>query len=558
MTDYFDLGNYQRSITSESEDAIKWFNLGLVWCYAFNQEEAARCFQRVIDSDPECAMGYWGVAYANGPFYNKPWHWYGDQERPQAIRLCHHYANLASQHADKASPVEQALIRALLQKHPVESCDDLEIMRQWMLDYANAMREVYRQFNTDMDVICLFAEAIMNLTPWKLWDLHRGVPAPGSCTEEAIEVLEYAMTVMDKQQPHPGLLHFYIHIYEMSPHPEKALIRARQLTGQAPEAGHLLHMASHILSLCGLWQESIGVNSLAIHADYKYISQRSKKEFYMISVLHNMLYKMWAAMFIGRYERGLKAARTIAGLIDEEVITILGDRYLPSTIEAYRSEYVHLLIRFGFWQEVVDEPLPEKPDLYPITTIMLMYGKAISNAALGDIEAGRLYQKKFNELFEQIPDWHISHNNKTRKILEVAREMMAGEVDYHAGNVEKGFDHLRKANRLHDNLVYCEPWAWMHPPRHALGALLLEQGQIEEAIMHYEDDLGIGNRMPRCVQHPDNIWALHGYHECLNRLGRYREAEVVFKKLDPLMQQADFVVSSSCCCRGMNASRKAS
>ena len=91
----------------------------------------------------------------------------------------------------------------------------------------------------------------------------------------------------------------------------------------------------------------------------------------------------------------------------------------------------------------------------------------------------------------------------------------------------------------------------MHPPRHALGALLLEQGQVEEAIIHYQDDLGIGNRLPRCTQHPDNIWALHGYHECLMKLGRTAEAAAIKPRLDELLEQSDIEISSSCCCRGM-------
>jgi tetratricopeptide (TPR) repeat protein len=144
-------------------------------------------------------------------------------------------------------------------------------------------------------------------------------------------------------------------------------------------------------------------------------------------------------------------------------------------------------------------------------------------------------------------------NNPTRNILAVAQQMMNGEVEYHAGNHELGFEYLREANQLFDALEYSEPWPWEHPPRHALGALLLEQNQVEEALQHYEDDLGIGNRLPRCVQHPDNIWALHGYHECLTRLGRTDEAAAIKPRLDELVKQSDIEISSSCCCRGMQA-----
>lgn len=558
MSDYFDLGKYTKKISTESAAAQRWFDRGLIWCYAYHQEEAVRCFQQVIDLDPDCAMGYWGIAYASGPFYNKPWEWFGDHERPHAVSYCHQHAKLASQHAtSKTSTSERAMVNALLRKHPIAECDDLQTMQQWMLDYANAMREVYREFNSDLDIICLFAEAIMNLTPWKLWDFHAGVPAKDAYTEEAIAALEHGMLEMDKQQPHPGLLHLYIHVYEMSPYPEKALARARQLTDLSPQAGHLVHMSSHILSLNGLWTEAIGVNQRANRVDLEYVKLRGKREFYLVSVMHNLLYKMWAAMFVGRLQESLEAANSIRELITDDVVTVGDDHYLPSTIEGFHSEYVHVLVRFGLWQQLADEPYPENPALYPMTTIMLTYGKAIANAALGYLEAARESQAEFMRLYDEFPDWHITHNNPTREILAVAREMMHGEVEYHAGNIAQGFEHLGHANYLHDNLVYCEPWSWMHPPRHALGALLLEQNRVEEALMQYEDDLGITNRLPRCVQHRDTIWALHGYHECLKRLERNEAAAAIKPKLDTLLAGADIKIESSCACRGMQTSVRA-
>ncbi len=557
MTDYFDLGKYHKTITTLSIDAQRWFDRGLIWCYAFNQEEAVRCFHQVIDADPDCAMGYWGVAYASGPFYNKPWEWYGDDERPHTVSYCHQYADLALQKCADASGVEKALIEALQHKHPDPHCEDMKIMQQWIFDYADAMRDVYQRFNNDLEVICLFAEALMNLTPWKLWNFHEGTPAEGAFTLEAIDVLEHGMLEMDKQQPHPGLLHLYIHIYEMSPYPEKALERARQLTDLSPEAGHLVHMSSHILSLCGLWSEALEVNRRATAVDGLYVRLRGKREFYLVSVMHNLLYKMWAAMFVARLADARAAADSMLELITDDVVTVGEDHYLPSTIEGFHSEYIHLMVRFGLWQQLADEAFPDNRDLYPMTTIMLCYGKAIANAALGNLVVAREYQDEFMRLYELFPDWHITHNNPTRDILAVAREMMHGEVEYHAGNVALGFEHLGHADYLHDNLVYCEPWSWMHPPRHALGALLLEQNRIEEALMYYEDDLGISSRLPRCVQHRDNIWALHGYHECLTRLGRDEEALAIKPKLDALNEGADFVVSSSCGCRGMEATARA-
>ena len=552
MSSYFDLGSYRRTITSASDEAITWFNRGLIWCYGFNQEEAVRCFHKAIDIDPTCAMGHWGIAYASGPFYNKPWSWYGEIERADNIALCHEHALRARQLKGRCTPVEQALIDALCTKHPAVRAIDAIELEHWVQQYAEAMRDVFARFRDDLDVICMTAEAVMNLTPWKLWDIEYGLPARGAATLEAIDILEQGLQLMDQQEcaPHPGILHFYIHVYEMSPTPEKALERANQLRDLCPQSGHLVHMASHIDSLCGDWQQAADANRRATAVDADYVALRGTDEFYMISVVHNHDFNIWASMFLGQYSEAMRSAETICDLVREKRSP--GDRrYLASTLEGYYAGRAHVLVRFGCWQQICDEDMPDEPDSVPITTILLVYAKAIAYAALGDLESARSYQQAFYRRYREVPEWHIMANNPSRDILAVAKAMMNGEVEYHAGNHEVGFQYLREACVLCDHLEYSEPWPWMHPPRHALGALLLEQDRVDEAIIHYEDDLGIGNRLPRCAQHPGNIWALHGYHECLLRLQRDDEAAIIKPQLDELIRQSDIEIKSSCCCRGM-------
>lgn len=547
---YFDLGSYSRSITTSSKQAEVWFNRGLNWCYGFNREEAVRCFQQAIELDPDCAMAYWGVAYAAGPFYNKPWEWYGEEERIDSAKFCFDNIQQALNLKEQVSEVEQKLIEALSQKHPRDHGDLETEMLRWGEDYAIAMREVYQRFPDDLDVICLTAEALMNLTPWKLWDLEAGIPATGAHTEESIEILQQGVDLIEKQgwQQHPGIVHFYIHVFEMSPTPERALPLANQLRDLCPECGHLLHMASHVDALCGQWQEAVTANSRAIDADLDYFKLRGTGEFYMISALHNYHFKMYAAMFLGQYQAAKSAADGLRSLVSDDMLSI-DERYLASTLEAYYSSGIHVLVRFGLWQEITEEDLPSNQNLYPITTIMLHYAKTIAFAALGNIEIARKHKSQFEKLLANIPDWHIIANNPTINILKVAEAMMNGELEYHAGNHDLGYQYLRQAAELSDHLEYSEPWPWMHPPRHALGALLLEQSHVEEALQHYEDDLGLNQALPRCVQHRDNIWSLHGYHECLKRLGRDNEAVAIKPKLDAALAKSDIKISSSCCCR---------
>ena len=158
---YFNLGGYSRPVTTSSKQAQIWFDRGLNWCYGFNQEEAVRCFKQAIELDPKCAMGYWGVAYAAGPFYNKPWDLYGEQERVDAAKFCYQYSRQAFQLKDKVSLVEQRIIEALCRKHPADHGNLETEMPRWSRDYAAAMRRVLTDFSDDLDIICLTAEALM-------------------------------------------------------------------------------------------------------------------------------------------------------------------------------------------------------------------------------------------------------------------------------------------------------------------------------------------------------------------------------------------------------------
>ncbi len=554
MTQYFDLGNHSFPISTASLEAQRWFDRGLAWCYGFNHEEACRCFQNTITEDPTCAMGYWGIAYANGPFYNKPWDCYGELERGPTIKICHEACQTARQLSPNSTSLEQQLIQALSQKFPADPSVTIEALEQAEQSYALTMRQVLKCSPNHLDIICLTAEALMNLNRWQLWDIRSGLPTLGAHTAEVYQILEFGL-VLSKQR-HSGILHLYIHLVEMSPTPEDGLNAANKLRRIKSQSGHLTHMATHIDMLCGQYKLAVESNDRAIELDLDYLALRGTEEFYLISCLHNYHMKMTAAMFLGQFAPAMAAAKGARAIINPNLFQ--GDkRYLATTLEGYYSARVHVLVRFGRWQTIIDELIPStdlvtKRDTnvcYLVTTTLLHYAKAIAHATFGNHIDADLHREQFERLSASVPDWHIMANNPTSNILAVARAMMNGEVEYHAGHHSLGYDFLRQASALSDQLEYSEPWPWMHPPRHALGALLLEQGYVDEAIGHYEDDLGIGNRLPRCLQHPDNIWALHGYVECLKRQGLSADAQRYELRLNQTMLEADFDIQSSCCCR---------
>jgi tetratricopeptide (TPR) repeat protein len=218
-------------------------------------------------------------------------------------------------------------------------------------------------------------------------------------------------------------------------------------------------------------------------------------------------------------------------------------------LEGYMSLKPHVLIRFGKWQEIIETPLPEDQALYCVTTAMIHYAKGVAYAATGQIAAAEQQQSLFDAAVRTVPESRYLQNNTCLDILAVAGTMLAGEIAYRKGHYDAAFGHLRRSIALSDGLRYAEPWAWMQPARHAYGALLLEQGHVEEAEAIYRADLGLDDALPRAHQHPDNVWALHGYHECLVRLGKFEQAGLIRERLDLAAARADVPITASCYCR---------
>jgi tetratricopeptide (TPR) repeat protein len=549
VSDYFDLGTYTRAVTTHSDQAHEWVRRGLLWAYAFNHEEAVACFEQAVDADPDCALAHWGQGYALGPNYNKQWDMFDPDEARSAIARAHAAVANAQRHAAGATGAEQALVRALTYRYPegVPS-EDWSV---WNHAYADAMRAAYREHPADLDVATLFADALMNLTPWALWNPATGQPADGAATLEARAVLEQALASPGGRS-HPGALHLYVHLMEMSPHPEDALWAGELLRDLVPDAGHLVHMPTHLDVLCGDYRQVVASNEAAIGADERFAALRGGMNFYTLYRAHNYHFRIYGAMFLGQSNVAMETADALAAAIPESLLRVSVPP-MADWLEGFVAMRVHVLIRFGRWQELIGAPLPADPDLYRVTTAMLHYGKGVAFAATGEILRAHEQRELFSAAVARVPESRTIFNNTCQSILQVASAMLDGEIAYRAGNIEEAFAHLRRAVELDDGLPYDEPWGWMQPTRHAYGALLLEQDRVEEAESVYRADLGLDDTLPRPFQHPGNVWSLHGYHECLERLGKHELAVVIRQQLQVALARADTPIGASCFCR-LNAS----
>lgn len=547
----FALGAHSRKISTRSPQAQTWFDRGLNWCFGFNQEEGVRCFQRALECDPACVMAHWGIAYGSGPFYNLAWREFGIAEATAATALATVHIAQARDCFDHATELEAELVEALAcrfqRPHPVAPDE----YARWDDDYAAALRRVHRAYPNDPDVAALFAEALITRTPRRLWDVRTGKPARNSDVLEALAVCDRAIALADAHSmaPPPAILHLHIHIMEMSNEPERAMRSADLLGGLCPDAGHLNHMPGHIYALCGAYDRARAASHKAIAADDKYADYDPGIGFYLTARCHDIHLLMFVCMFLGQYRPALAAARKLRSLITREVVAVQGRPKLAMMTEAYYSMHMHVLVRFGRWHDIIAEQPPAEPDLYPVTVVMHHYARGVAYASLKRIVEAEEERRCFHDTLQRVPAGRRFLSNTAQDVLAVAGKMLDGELEYHKGRIEEAFAHLRESVRRDDNLGYTEPWAWMHPPRHPLAALLAEQGRYDEAEAVYRDDLGLSGRIQRCTQHPDNVWSLHGLAECLERRGETEELPGVRRKLAAALAKADVPITSSCLCR---------
>ncbi|OQE44260.1 hypothetical protein PENCOP_c002G08233 [Penicillium coprophilum] len=546
---YYNLGTYHRPISTSVSDAQLWFDRGLQWSYSFNHEEGARCFKAAADSDTNCAMAYWGLAYALGPNYNKAWSRFdqGDfDETVKAARVALKIAQGISQNSKK-SPVEDALIKALTARFPVEGSPlDLNALNH---AYVNEMRSVYTLSPQDPDVVALFTEALMCTRPRDLWDLQSGEPA--ECTIEARQALERAMA-QNGGMEHPAFCHLYIHLMEMSPFPEIAIKAADSLRRLVPDGSHLLHMASHIDIACGDYSRAMMANDAAIHADNRFFARQHSSVLYTMYRAHNAYAKAYAAIMLGNFTQALSAAAVVGQILTPSSLSITSPP-VADWAESYLGVLPHVLVRFGRWDDILQLELPEDKTLFCSTVAMIYYAKGIALSVLGRIEEAQRMLLQFRAAHAVVPASRLgSLPSREIDVLQVASAMLQGELEYRKGNFALAFSSLRKAVELEDALPYGDPPAWIQPSRHALGALLLEQNHVEDAELVFREDLGFQPGFPRRRARLNNVWGLHGLYECFVRSGKESEALFIRTQRDVAMASADISVNASCFCRLSN------
>ncbi|HEY7708911.1 MAG TPA: hypothetical protein VIG57_02640, partial [Candidatus Entotheonella sp.] len=440
---YPDLGKVHDPITTNVPLAQRYFDQGLRLYYAFNHQEAIRSFEEGTRLDPDCTMCYWGIALAHGPNINAPMD-------AAAGRLAYAALQQAVRHENKGNARERAMIQALATRYAADPPVD-----RTELDsaYARSMADVVLRFPDDLEAKTLYAESLMDLSPWDYWTSD-GQPKPNT-----IELLSHLEEVLAAEPNHPGANHFFIHAVE-AVQPERAIEAAERLAGLMPGAGHLVHMPGHIYIRVGRYEDAIKANEHAVHADETYIrDQGPAAGIYVLGYYpHNYDFLAFAASMIGHDKKAIAAADKIASLAPEDLLHEPGMAFL----QHHRTRHLQMRVRFGRWDELLNVNAPAE-DL-PHARAIWLYAHGRALAARGHLKAAdaALTQLRAIARDPRMMSLRLEFNT-SGAVLGIAEEVLAGHIAAAKGDLRRAIDHLREAVRREDALVYGEPPEWTVP-----------------------------------------------------------------------------------------------
>lgn len=478
------LGELGYPITTASREAQRYFDQGLRLSYAFNHQAAIRSFRRAQALDPSCAMCYWGEAWALGPNINAAM-------PAEAVEPAFAAVAKALALAGGAGERERALIGALARRYSPDPNADRTALNTV---YASAMATVAAGFPTDTTIATLYADAVMNVSPWDYWAADGRTPKGQIGT--AIKAVERALA---RNPDHTFAIHLYIHLVEASTTPERAEPHADRLAATMPGAGHIIHMPSHIYFRLGRHLDALASNMAAVAVDEFYIEQAGAAagDYAYSYYPHNVHFLLESARMAGDGETALAAADKLPRAMSDEVA-----RALP-WVEIIKAAPYFAHAQFSPPATALAVPAPG--DGFPYVTAMWHYMRGVTAAAAGDT-AGAQAEADAIARIRAATDWtHMTGGGvPAPDLLQLAGHVVAGRIAQAEGRHDAAVGAFEQAVAIQDTLPYLEPPYWYYPVRQSLGAALLQAGRAEAAARVFQESL---------IRLPNNAWALYGLRE---------------------------------------------
>ena len=465
------LGPWEWKITTSDQRAQNYFKQGMQLRWAYNVNEAARSMAEARRIDPNCAMCYWGEAFALGSFLN------GHMTTEKGIRGRKAIQKAAELADGNTSQMEKDLIMATLVRYPedwtTEIGNDKELRRPTYQAFSDSMAEVYKKYPKNHEIATVYAQSLFML------EERRGYRAE---TPE-LERLHGVLTgVLDENIAHPGACHLYIHATESTIDAGRATACADKLSDAVPVASHIQHMPAHTYNRTGMWGKNVATSIKASQSD---IMAKSNKGF-SYGASHNLHMLLYGASYDGQGAVAIQAGKDYRKLTDMAPYETLTQ------------------IRFGRFDDVLENKnTPE--DVYALALYKFAKGYAelkensnISNAR--DIE-----KYLFEAADGDLGSTYFRGDYKSTLVTIVAY-ILQGETSWTEGDLDKAITSFNYAVDAEDTLGFSEPGPLPFSARHWLGAALIEAGDYIQAESIYRREL---------EKHPHNGWSLFGLKQAL-------------------------------------------
>lgn len=511
-----DVINYK--ISTKNTEAQKYFNQGLALAYAFNHAEAARSFYYASKLDPNCAMCYWGFAYVLGPNYNAGM-------EPDNYERAYKAIQTALKLSVTATESEKALIAALSKRYVEKPVDDRKHLD---IAYSKAMKVVNDKFSDDININALYAESVMDLHPWDLYDKNG---KPKAWTPEIVSLFE---KILKKDPKHIGANHFYIHAVEASNNPQRGYASAKFFDdGNAKSFGHLVHMSSHIYIRTGDYHKGTMANINACKVDSTYVTMCHAQGAYPLAYYpHNYHFMAGTATLEGNSKWAMVGANETSKLVHPKNMILPG----LETLQHYYVIPYFVAVKFGKWDNILQMKLVSDTLKYPIAISHYAKGMAYlgkKNFVMAKQELLFLDVLANDKDLEKMTIWQI---NSMSSIVNIADKVLKAEIFASERNYSQSVNLLKKAVKIEDGLNYNEPPDWFFSTRHHLGAVLIEAGKYNEAIKVYEEDL---------KQFPKNGWSYQGMKLAYEKLNNKAKVAEIDKLITNAWAYADVKITTS-------------
>lgn len=504
------MGEFSAADATPSALARRYFAQGMVLAWGFNPQEAARSFEAATRLAPLCAACHWGLAWALGPTIN------ADMAPADAARVAA-ALRLARRQRGRASARFAGLIAALSARHPGPGTADID-----EVSYARHLRALAARHPGDADIAVLAAESLLNLHPYDWWQPDgRAWP----WTSEIVAMLSRALEIAPG---HPGANHYWVHVFELSTTPERALAQADRLRTLVTGSGHLLHMPAHIDMRTGRYDRASAANERSIAADLRYLEQVDAQGAYRVGYVAHNHHFLWAsAAMQGRSKTAIAATQAAWPAACGPRPGDLGS----GALQHFAVLPLHALVRFGRWQQILTQTRPPDGNS-PYLLAMWHYARGTALARSGRLPEARaaLLQLRAAAAAPALQTIKVKNVNPAGAVVHIAVLTLQADLAALGGRQGEAVALLQQAVVAEDALAHDEPHLWLAPTRHALGAALLDAGRPGDAERVYRQDL---------LHYPENGWSLLGLAQALAQQGRAGEARAAQLRLQVAWRDAD-------------------